>query len=121
MSASRNRLGLIGIVGPCTSGKSSLVRALAEAGLDARQISQEHSFVPNMWLRITGPTILIYLDVSYPQALARRPNNFSDSDHQKQIDRLQHARQHADFYLNTDDLTVEQVSRRVLDFLGSDI
>ena len=119
MSQPRKPPGLIGVVGPCTSGKSSLVRALAEAGFEARQISQEHSFVPDMWLRITAPSVLVYLDVSYAQAQARRPNNFSDVDHQRQFERLHHAREHAHYYLDTDPLTPEEVARQALDFLGS--
>ena len=47
---------LIAIVGVCASGKSTLAKALRERGYNARQVLQEHSYVPYMWQRITRPT-----------------------------------------------------------------
>ncbi|MBN1486515.1 MAG: hypothetical protein JW981_02660, partial [Anaerolineae bacterium] len=55
---------LIGIVGPCSAGKSSLARELRHRGYRVKEIRQEHSAVPSMWQRITNPDILLYLDVS---------------------------------------------------------
>ena len=66
---------LIAIVGPCASGKTLLVQALKERGYNAREVRQEHSYVPTMWQRITQPDVLIYLDVSEEIALKRRPTN----------------------------------------------
>jgi guanylate kinase len=34
------------VVGPCAAGKSSLVARLRAAGVRARSVSQEHSYVP---------------------------------------------------------------------------
>ena len=53
---------LIAVVGVCAAGKSTLVQALRAEGFNARQVLQEHSYVPNMWQRITNPDLLIYLD-----------------------------------------------------------
>lgn len=108
---------LTGIVGPCSAGKSTLARGLEKHDIKARNIAQEHSYVKNMWQRITKPDILIYLDVSYPVAQKRRNLSWDTGEYQVQKDRLSHAREHADFYLQTDHLTPEEVLQHVLGFL----
>ena len=110
---------LIGIVGPCKAGKTTLVRNLEKHGYQARQIAQEHSFVPVMWQRITNPDFLVYLDVTYPLTVERGRLNWTGADYQKQLDRLQHAREHADLYIETDPLSSDEVLRYVLDFLNA--
>ncbi|MBP9503378.1 MAG: hypothetical protein KBF17_14555, partial [Candidatus Promineofilum sp.] len=45
----------VAVVGPCASGKSTLVAALRAAGYDARHPAQEHSFVKDMWRRRVDP------------------------------------------------------------------
>ncbi len=60
---------LIGVVGPCGAGKSSLVAGLKAEGFLVRHIAQEHSYVPDMWKRLSNPDILIYLDVSYENTI----------------------------------------------------
>ena len=109
---------LIGIVGPCSAGKSTLAARLAKRGIYARHIAQEHSFVPDMWVQITHPDILLFLDVSYEQAQLRRRQNCTKADHLEQYHRLRHAREHADFYLDTDSLTPAEVEDEVLAFLS---
>jgi len=108
---------LIGIVGPCAAGKSTLIRNLQGHNLRLKHIAQEHSYVPDMWQRLTKPDILIFLDVSFEEANRRRPMPWKEADYRAQQHRLRHARQHADFYLLTDGLTPEEVAARVLDFL----
>ena len=108
----------VAVVGPCSAGKSTLIPSIKDAGYEARQPAQEHSFVPDMWLRITRPDILIYLDVSYPAARLRRP--YIDGGPERLADqhaRLIHARQHCDYYLDTSDLTPFQVCEAVLAFI----
>jgi len=105
---------LIGVVGPCASGKSLLVQGLRERGYDAREVAQEHSYAPTMWQRITHPDLLIYLDVTLEVALQRRPTDATASWWNKLIHRLRHARRHADCYINTDALTPEEVLERAL-------
>lgn len=109
---------LIAIVGPCSSGKSTLVKQLKTKGYVARTPAQEHSYVQNMWQRLTKPDVLIYLDVNYPAMRDRRPH--TDGGPQRlheQHRRLEHARQHCDFYLDTSQLTLEEVFTAVLGFL----
>lgn len=110
----------IAVVGPCSSGKSTLTTALKAAGYQARQPAQEHSYVPNMWQRISQPDLLIYLDVDYASMRARRPHidggpqRLADQQH-----RLRHAREHCDFYLDTSKLSEVEVKTAVFDFLAT--
>lgn len=113
---------VIGIVGVCASGKSTLIKGLKQHGINPRHIAQEHSYVKDMWKRITNPDVLIFLDASYPVTRDRRQIDWTEADWAEQQRRLRHAREHADFYINTDSLTVEQVLESVIDFVkrGSD-
>jgi GTPase SAR1 family protein len=110
----------IGIVGPCSAGKSTLVQGLKQRGyLNARPISQEHSYVPDMWQRITKPDVLIYLDVSYENAQKRRWLNWTPEEYIEQLRRLQHARQHAHLFVDTNPLSVGEVLVEVIRFLDA--
>lgn len=114
--------GRVAVVGPCAAGKSVLVARLREAGYDAWQPAQEHSYVPDMWRRLANPEALICLDVSLSTLLARRHTTDFTQDHlEEQHRRLEHARAHCDLHLSTDDLTERQVFDRVvraLDAMG---
>ncbi|HEX7432241.1 MAG TPA: hypothetical protein VF326_01180 [Anaerolineaceae bacterium] len=109
---------VIGIVGPCAAGKSTLIKNLAIYKLNIHHIAQEHSYVADMWQRITNPDRLIFLDASFPVTIARRQHDCTLDDYLEQHHRLRHARQHADLYLLTDRLTPEEVVDHVLHFLG---
>ena len=117
MTTTKEDPPLIGVVGPCSAGKSTLIAELQEYGVRTRHIAQEHSYVKDMWRRLSNPDILIYLDVSYPVAQERRKLTWTEGEYQKQIHRLRHAREHADFYLSTDDLTPNEVLKKVLELL----
>jgi shikimate kinase len=109
----------VAIVGPCTSGKSTLAKALRSAGYEARQPAQEHSYVPAMWQKLTQPDILIFLDVDYKTVVARRPKNPGPPERlAEQHQRLAHARQHCDFYLDTSQFSITQVQDKTLSFLS---
>ncbi len=108
---------LIGIVGPCSAGKSTLIRNLQGEGYICRHIAQEHSYVPQMWQKIVNPLVLIYLDVSYEVSLQRRPLNITLSEFEEQKKRLNHACQNADVYLFTDPISPEEVFLEILTFL----
>jgi deoxyadenosine/deoxycytidine kinase len=108
---------LIGVVGPCGSGKSTLITGLNQHGYTCRHIAQEHSYVPAMWQIITKPDLLIYLHASFQISTARRKLNWVESDHAEQLRRLSHAREHANIIINTDDLTPSQILQQTLDFL----
>jgi len=104
----------IGLVGPCTSGKSLLRTNLEAHGFRVKHIAQEHSYVKDMWKKIADPDVLTFLDVSYPKTIQRRKWDFQEMDYQEQLRRLAHARQHADIYVNTDTLSPEEVLAQVL-------
>lgn len=111
---------LIGIVGPCSAGKSVLARQLRAAGYEVREIRQEHSVTPTMWQRVTHPDVLIYLDVSVDIAAEREglaaPSSWWAEERQF---RLSHAREHCDFYIDTSMLSPEAVLGQVRQFLLS--
>src|SRR4030043_526318 len=114
----RYRCGMvIGLVGPCGAGKSSLVARLKNEGIFVRHIAQEHSYVPDMWKRLTNPDILIYLDVSYENTIIRRNLDWSYSEYAEQLHRLRHARQHADLLLDTNPLTFDEVRLIALKYI----
>ena len=108
---------LIGVVGPCGSGKSTLIAGLDARGYSCRHIAQEHSYVPAMWQIITKPDLLIFLHASFPVSTTRRKLNWQEKDYNEQSRRLSHAREHAHIIIDTDDLTPDQVLQQVLDFL----
>jgi deoxyadenosine/deoxycytidine kinase len=108
---------LVGIAGPCGSGKSTLIASLATHGFTCRHIAQEHSYVKDMWKRITNPDVLVFLQASFPICTARRKLNWTEADFAEQQRRLAHALEHADLVVNTDALDPPEVAARVLDFL----
>lgn len=101
--------GCVGIVGVCASGKSTLERGLSRLGYNARQCGQEHSYIPDMWRRLTRPEVLIYLDASPRVARRRRDMRLRGSDHAAQRERLAHAREHCHVYIDTDAFSRQQV------------
>jgi thymidylate kinase len=108
---------IIGIVGPCKSGKSIARQGLEKYGYEAHHIAQEHSYSPTMWQQIVNPDILIYLDVSYQKTLERSNMDWSEKEYQEQQKRLAHAREHADFYILTDEFSEQEVIEKILDHL----
>lgn len=108
---------LIAVVGPCAAGKSSLVRRLEALGYNARHVAQDHSYVPDMWRRLTRPDLLIYLDAELSTIARRRRIAWGERYLADERHRLRHARQHCHLYLPTDDLSEEQVLQKVLNFL----
>ncbi len=108
---------LIGIVGPCGAGKTTLAEGLSRNGYRARAIVQEHSFVKDMWQRMTRPDVLVFLQASHVVGGKRRSLNWTESEWEEQQRRLAHARAHADFYLDTDPLGIVEVLDLVMEFL----
>jgi shikimate kinase len=108
---SHPRIGLrIGIVGVCASGKSTLAKSLQALGFDARQVSQEHSYVPDLFRRFSHCDILIYLDVTFDTLRRRLDNPFWPAFlYEDQRKRVGHALDNCDLYIHTDSLRPEQV------------
>ena len=110
---------LIGIVGPCGAGKSTLAANLATHYQHVRAIAQEHSYVPDMWRRITNPDILVYLDASYAATVERRQLGWTEKEYRIELDRLANARIHADIHILTDNLDPKGVLEACLKELSS--
>ena len=111
-------LPLIKVVGVSAAGKSTLVRALRALGYDARPVSQEHSGVATLWRQFGLPRALIYLHVAAEQQPSRRPDvSWTPAAHAEEVERLAHARAHADLTLDTTAMTAEQVHALAVAFL----
>ena len=108
----------IGVVGVCGSGKSSLVGRLNQAGYDAHEIAQEHSYVPDMWRRIHPPDVLIYLEAPYETVVQRRPNSLMTRKlYEQMLHRLRHAREHADLVIAADRVGEEEAFMEAASYL----
>ena len=108
---------IIAIVGPCASGKSALARGLAEIGIRARQVVQEHSFVPEMWQIIAQPDLLVYLETSFQTCSQRKNLNWRQRDYDEQLNRLAHAKENCDLLIQTDGQSEANVLEEVLSSL----
>lgn len=105
------------VVGPCGSGKSTLVARLRAQGYTARTVAQEHSHINELWKHGGVPDALIVLDASPATITRRRQNHFPQWLYSAQIERLRSARTHATLYLHTDRLSPGEIQRRVLEHL----
>lgn len=109
---------LVKVVGPCKSGKSTLVAGLRAAGFEARSCGQEHSGAPTMWQRIHPPDVLIFLDVSVDTMRERvARSDWTDDMLAIQQRRLAHARTHADLLIPTDEASPQAVLQQVITYL----
>jgi len=112
-----NKELVVGLVGVCASGKTTLGAKLRARGYKIKHIAQEHSFVKDMWKKIGKPDLLIFLDASYETSMQRRRLDWTPADYNEQQRRLEHAREHADLHIQTDRLSAEEVEAQVLKFL----
>lgn len=110
--------GRVTVVGVSAAGKSTLVRGLLRAGYDARHCAQEHSYVPDMWRRLSRPEFLVYVDASLQVVRRRRSFAQGQPRLREERRRLAHARRHGHIYVHTDALTAVEVLERVLDALA---
>ena len=104
------------IVGPCASGKTTLMQGLTALGHNARSIAQEHSYVPYFW-SLKRPDLLVMLDAEIETVRRRRAVSYGQERIDAQRRQLAHARQHCNLYLPTDDLTIDQVRERVIELI----
>lgn len=110
----------IAVVGPCASGKSTLVDHLRAAGYDAWSVAQEHSMIADLW-RHQEPDVLVALDVSLTQLRERRENPVWPAWlYAAQQQRLSNAFDHADVRIDTDELAAEDVVAVTLSHLSDE-
>ena len=104
------------VVGPCASGKTTLVEALRAQGYDASVSAQEHSAVPRLWQH-TGPDVLIALLVTIDVVRERRDDGWPSWLHDLQEERLANAQDAADLVIDTSDLGADEVAALAIQFL----
>lgn len=104
---------LIGVVGNCTSGKTTLVEGLKAGGYRAVNIPQEHSVAPRFWRKF-NVDFLVMLSCTLASAQARRKIPWGQIRLDRQAEILADARAHCHLYLPTDDYTIEAVLAYVL-------
>jgi len=109
------------IVGPCASGKTTLVRGLWTRGFaGARVVAQEHSGVLDLWKMRGQPDVLIYLDARLETIAARqRRADWTTEYLSEQLRRLHGAWLACDLYLPTDELNPHEVLDRAIKFLSN--
>lgn len=112
-------IGRISVVGPCASGKSTVVRALRMHGYDAHVTSQEHSVVSKLWKQ-RDPALLIALQADLEAVRLRRRNpRWSRTVWLEQQSRLADAFANADYLMDTSHRSANDVVAEVLEFLSS--
>lgn len=108
----------IAVVGPCASGKTTLVDALVARGYQAYAVGQEHSIIRDLWRR-RGPDLLIALDLDLEVVRGRRSPSWPADIYARQHERLQPAFEAADLRIDTGGHDIESTVRMVLELLES--
>jgi RNase adaptor protein for sRNA GlmZ degradation len=115
--ASKPPVPRVVVVGPCASGKSTLVATLRTHGYDATVSAQEHSAIPRLWQH-SDPDVLIALVVSIDAVRERRDASWPGWLHDVQEERLATAQHAADLVIDTSDLGADEVAQRAIQFLA---
>lgn len=102
------------VVGPCASGKSTLVERLKAEGLDARASGQEHSAVRDLWAKLE-PDMLVALDIDLETLRARRSPDWPEDIYLRQRERLRHAFEVADLVIDSMANDADAVANVVID------
>jgi len=106
------------VVGPCGSGKTTLVEGLRRLGFAASACGQEHSEIPTLW-RHGDPDVVVALEVDLPTLRRRRGEEWPEWLFQTQRRRLRDATAAATLRLDTSDLDQDAVLRRVAALLAA--
>jgi predicted ATPase len=104
------------VVGPCASGKTTLVRALRELGYDAFAVAQEHSIIRDLW-RKRNPDVVIALDLDLSVVRERRSPTWSSVIYAAQHERLQPAFRAANILIDTGEHDIDTALRMSLELL----
>lgn len=108
----------VAIVGPCASGKSTLVAMLRQHGYEAYVVAQEHSVVPGLWNH-QHPDRLIALTTDLKTIRNRRGSEWPEAIYRAQIERLRAAYQAAGLVIDTGRTSKRAAVQLSLDFLRS--
>jgi GTPase SAR1 family protein len=104
------------VIGPCASGKTTLVEGLKREGCDAVVCGQEHSEITNLWQH-SEPDLLVMLEVSLESIRVRRGEDWPESIYLAQLDRLRDARMAADLIIDTSIFSADQTRAIALDLI----
>ena len=104
------------VAGVCVSGKTTLVNSLRELGIDAYNVAQEHSVIKKLWNH-KQPDILVVLDVQMKTVRQRRMVPWGEDRLALQRKRLCNAYEHADLYIQTDELSKDEIVQSVLEHI----
>lgn len=89
-----------------------MAEGLKAFGYDAVSVPQEHSSIRRLYRR-AEPDFLVALDARLDTVRRRRPVPWGQERLDEQLKRLTFARQECHLFLPTDDLTIEEVRRKV--------
>jgi len=106
----------VAVVGPCASGKSTLVQNLRQRGYDAYVVAQEHSAVPTLWSH-QHPDLLIALQTDLKTIRQRRGPTWSSAIYKAQLQRLQDAYGSADLTIDTGVVPEQNALEQAVAFL----
>lgn len=104
------------VVGPCASGKSTLVRNLRNEGIDAFVAGQEHSAIRNLWAK-RDPDIIVALDIDLETLRERRGASWPSNLYRAQHERLSNAFAAATAIIDTGCVPEEVVAARVIEIV----
>jgi RNase adaptor protein for sRNA GlmZ degradation len=109
---------LVIVCGVCGSGKSTLVAGLKKAGYHVHSVAQEHSYSPTMYT-MTTPDFVITLDCDLEHVLRRRQVQWGEDRLKVQRARLSHVREHCNLFIDTSELSREDVLTQAIIALES--
>ncbi len=109
---------VIGVVGNCAAGKTTLVSGLKAQGFSAVNIAQEHSAASQLWRR-KNPDFLVCLSCTLETAKSRRKISWDQGRLDDQWKRLANAKDHCNLYLPTDGMTIEEVLDTVIKIVSN--
>lgn len=107
----------IAVVGPCASGKSTLVEGLRRLGYDAYVSGQEHSEIATLWDHL-HPEFVIGLTIDLATLRSRRGSTWPKTLYETQLRRLEHAYSRADLVIDTARLDATGAVARAESFLA---
>jgi predicted ATPase len=104
------------VVGPCASGKTTLVDALRERGYDAYVVAQEHSIIRDLWRR-RDPDVVVALDLDLDVVRQRRSPTWAAEIYEVQHQRLREAFENADLFIDTGEHDIPTALEMTLELL----
>ena len=106
----------VAVTGVCASGKTTLVHNLRHENVDAYNVAQEHSLVKTLWNK-KNPDLLVMLDATLLIIKGRRSVPWGEERLIAQHERLENAKEHANLFIQTDQLSKAEVTGQVLDYI----